>query len=142
MSQENVETVRRSIDAVNRAMMEEALEFVDLDEALQFFDPEGELHSAIVGGAEGNIYRRHDGFRRWFADSFESFEELTTELTEFRDLGDRVIAFGHIHARGRESGLELDSPTGWVFTVRCGKVVKAEGFLSRAGALEAAGLEE
>jgi hypothetical protein len=39
--------------------------------------------------------------------------------------------FGRIHARGRESGLELDSPTGWVFTLRGGKIVKAEGFLSR-----------
>ena len=133
MSQENVELVRRAFDAINRRMVEEALEFID---------PEGELHSAIVGGAEGNVYRGHDGFRRWFADSYESFEELQTELTELRDLGDRVIAFGHIHARGRESGLELDSPTGWVFTVRGGRVVKAEGFLSRTAALAAAGLSE
>jgi ketosteroid isomerase-like protein len=109
---------------------------------LAYIDPEGELHSAIVGGAEGKVYRGHDGFRKWLADSFESFEELRIEWTEYRDLGDRVIAFGHIHARGRESGLELDSPTGWVFTVRGGKVVKGEGFLTRAEALEAAGLSE
>jgi hypothetical protein len=31
---------------------------------------------------------------------------------------------------------------GWVITVRHRKVVKAEGFLSRAEALEAAGLRE
>jgi hypothetical protein len=31
---------------------------------------------------------------------------------------------------------------GWVSTVRRGKLVKAEGFLNRAEALEAAGLEE
>jgi ketosteroid isomerase-like protein len=133
MSQENLEVVRRSIDAVNRRQIEEALGFID---------PEDELHSAIVGGTEGNVYRGHDGFRRWFADSFESFEKLRTELTEFRELGDCVIAFGHIHARGRESGLELDSPTGWIFTLREGKVVKADGFLSRDEALEAAGLSE
>ena len=43
---------------------------------------------------------------------------------------------------GRESGLELDSPTSWVFTIRRGKVTRAEGFLNRADALEAAGLQE
>ena len=86
------------------------------------------------------MFRGHDGFRSWFAETMESFEELSTELTEYRDLGDRVVAFGHIHARGRGSGLEIDSPTGWVFTVRRGKMVRAEGFLSRAEALEAAGL--
>ncbi|MCD6015083.1 MAG: hypothetical protein K0R88_1167 [Solirubrobacterales bacterium] len=31
---------------------------------------------------------------------------------------------------------------GWVFTVRGGKVLKAEGFLDQAEALEAAGLSE
>jgi uncharacterized protein len=133
MSQENVETVRRSLDAFAAS---------DVEEMLSYVDPEGELHSAIIGGAEGNVYRGHDGFRRWYAESVQSFEVLEIELTEFRDLSDRVIAFGHIHARGRESGLELDSPTGWVFAMRRGKVVRAEGFLNRADALEAAGLKE
>ncbi len=133
MSQENVEVVRKSVDAVNRGEIEEVLAFIGTD---------AELHSAIVGGAEGNVYRGHDGFRKWFAESTASFEQLDTQLTEFRTVDDRVIAFGRIYARGRESGLELDSETGWVFTVRRGKVVKAEGFLSRADALEAAGLSE
>jgi hypothetical protein len=132
MSQENVDVVRRSVEAFPR----------DVEEMLSYFDPEGELHSAIVGGAEGNVYRGHEGVRRWFADSFESFEELRNEWSEFRDLGDRVLALGHVRARGRGSGMELDSPMGWVFTVRRGKVVKAEGFLSRDEALAAVGSKE
>ena len=38
--------------------------------------------------------------RQWHADSLESFDELVLELTDFRDLGDRVLAFGRIRARG------------------------------------------
>ena len=133
MSEENVELVRKAVDAVNRG---------DIDEVLAFIGADAELHSAIIGGAEGNVYRGHDGFRKWFAESKASFEWLDTELTEFRTVDDRVIAFGRVYARGRESGLELDSETGWVYRVRGGKVVKAEGFLSRVEALEAAGLSE
>ena len=133
MSQENVDLVRRALEAFPRG---------DVEEMLSYMDAEGEFHSAIVGGAEGNVYRGHEGFRRWYADSFGSFESLQNEWTEFRDLGDRVLAFGRVKARGRESGVELDSPMGWVFTVRRGKLVKAEGFLSRAQALDAAGLSE
>ena len=133
MSQENVEIVRQSLEAYAGG---------DIEEMLSYIDPQGELHSAIIGGAEANVFQGHDGFRRWFAESMETFEELNTELTEYRDLGDRIVAFGRIHARGRGSGLEIDSPTGWVFTVRRGKVVRAEGFLSRSEALEAAGLSE
>ena len=128
------------MDLVRRAL--EAFPRGEMEEMLSYMDPEVELHSAIVGGAEGNVYRGHEGFRRWYADSFESFEELRNEWSEFRDLGDRVLVFGHVKARGRESGVELDSPMGWVFTVRRGKLMKAEGFLRRAEALEAAGLRE
>ena len=131
MSQENVEIVQRALEAYSRG---------DLEEMLPHLDSEVEWHSAIVGGAEGNTYYGHEGFRSWFAESFESFDELRTELSEFRDLGDRVVAFGRVQARGRESGVKIDSPTGWVFTVRRGKVARAEGFLSREQALKAAGL--
>jgi len=133
MSEENVEVVRQALAAYARG---------DIEEGLSYLHPEGELHSAVIGSAEGKVFRGHDGIRTWFAELGETFEEMTTELTEYRDLGDRVVAFGHIHARGRESGLELDSPTGWVMTLRDGKVLKAEGFLSRAETLEAAGLEK
>jgi ketosteroid isomerase-like protein len=114
----------------------------DVDGFLSYLDQEFELHSAIVGGAEGKVYRGHDGVRRWLADSDESFDQLRIDPHEFRDLGDRILVFGRIRARGRQSSLELDSATGWVCTVRDGKLVKAEGFLSRAEALEAAGLRE
>ena len=136
MSQENVEMVRRFVEAIPRDVED------DVEEMLSYIDPEGELHSAIVGGAEANVYRGHEGFRRWVADSFESFEEVRNEWSEFRDLDTRVLAFGHVKARGRGSGMELDSPMGWVFTARGGKIVKAEGYLSRAEALEAVGLRE
>jgi ketosteroid isomerase-like protein len=133
MSEENVEKVRRSL---------EALASGDVEEMLSYFDPKAELHSAIIGGAEGKVFRGHDGLRRWYAETGEIFEELEIEFAEYRDLGDRIVAFGRIHARGRGSGMEIDSPTGWVFTARGGRVVKAEGFLNRAEALEAAGLLE
>ena len=71
-----------------------------MEEMLSYMDPEGELHSAIVGGAEGNVYRGHEGFRRWYADSFESFEELRNEWSEFRDLGDRVLVLGTLRRGG------------------------------------------
>jgi ketosteroid isomerase-like protein len=128
----NVEVVRRFVEAIPRDVEE------DVEEMLSYVDPEGELHSAIVGGAEGNVYHGHEGFRRWVADSFDSFDGVRNEWSEFRDLGNRVLALGHVKARGRGSGMELDSPMGWVFIVRRGKVVKAEGFLRRAEALRAA----
>jgi ketosteroid isomerase-like protein len=133
MSQENVDVVQRALEAFASR---------DLEAMLLQIDSEAELHSAIIGGAEGNTYSGHEGFRRWYADSYETFEYFRFEWSEVRDLGDRVLTLGHVKVRGRESGAEIDSPMGWVYTVRRSKVLKAEGFLSRAEALEAAGLRE
>jgi hypothetical protein len=52
MSEENVEIARRTVAAFSQG---------DVERLLSYIDPEGELHSAIVGGAEGSTYRGHDG---------------------------------------------------------------------------------
>jgi ketosteroid isomerase-like protein len=130
VSQENIEIVQVAL---------RAHEAGDIEGMLGFIDPECELHSAIIGGAEGKVYRGHAGFRQWFAETQAAFMTLRTELSEFRDLGERVVGLGHIDAVGRESGLKLESPTGWVFALHDGKIVRAEGFLSTDEALAAAG---
>jgi ketosteroid isomerase-like protein len=133
MSQENVEIVRRAAVAWGRG---------EIDELVSDIDPKFELRSAILGGAEGTVFRGHDGIRRWFASSSESFEEMSVEWSDFRGLDDRVLALGCVRARGRGSGVRLESPIGWVFTVGRGKLVRGDGFFSHAEALEAVGLSE
>jgi hypothetical protein len=114
----------------------------DIEAGLRYLDPEIELRSAIVGGAEGNTYRGHGGIREWMAESDAIWAELRLKTEEFRDLGDQVLIIGHLHARARESGIEIDSPIAWLATVRAGMIVRMQGFLDRRKALEAAGLEE
>ena len=48
---------------------------------------------------------------------------------------------GRLRARGRASGMDLDVPMGFVWTLRDGKVVRARTFSEQADALRAAGLE-
>jgi uncharacterized protein len=133
MSRENVEVMRKILDAGNRR---------DSEAMLPYADPEIELQSAIIGGAEGNTYRGHQGIRDWMAESDAAFEELRMEPEKFRDLGDDVLMIGHLYARGRESGVEIDSPIAWLGTFRDGKGVRARGYLNIQEALEAAGLRE
>ena len=132
MSLENVEVCKRGLEAIGPSR--------DTEAALLYIDPEIELHSAIIGGAEGNTYRGHDGFREWMAESDATFAELQMEPEEWRDLGDEVLMIGRLHARGRESGVEIDSAIAWLLTLRDGRIVQARGYLDPKEALEAAGL--
>jgi ketosteroid isomerase-like protein len=64
-------------------------------------------------------------------------------LEELLDAGgDDVLAYLHIHGRGKGSSAEFDVRAGWVFTVRDGGVVRIRAYYERADALAAVGLSE
>ena len=64
------------------------------------------------------------------------------EPEEVRDLDSEVLVLGRAVARGRASGIALDSPAGWVARVVDGKLRLFRSFNSHEEALEAVGLRE
>ena len=128
MSQENVELVRSLMDSWNRGETD-----------LSSFHPDVEWlpRRAATEGA----YRGISGIERFIADTEETFDkfELRQELLAS---GEKVLAWGPIHVRARQSGIETDIPTGGVFEFRDGKIVRWEDFGSKEKALKAAGLSE
>jgi uncharacterized protein len=131
VSQANVDAFLRGNEAGNRGDHEAALELISEDVV---FLP---ARSAMEGG-----FRGHDGMRRFWADNAENFELFEVEFQELRDLGDRVLAIGTVHIRGRGGGVETDIPTAGVATFEDGKMTRWEDFRERALALEAVGLRE
>jgi ketosteroid isomerase-like protein len=76
------------------------------------------------------------------ARPFDSFAELHLEISEVRDLGDRVLANGWMRGRGTESGVEIESPWAYLLEFKNGKAIWVPAFLDPREALEAAGLLE
>jgi ketosteroid isomerase-like protein len=136
MSQENVEIVQRAIQAWNGD---------DLDAFLAELDTEVEWRPAIEPGLEGKatVYRGHAGARAiWRDDRGEGWQRLVNRPHEFRDLGESVLALGHLDLTARATGIEFSQEVGEVFDLRAGKIVRIRDFLTHAQALEAAGLRE
>jgi uncharacterized protein len=135
MSEENVEAFRASLEAYNRR---------DIEAFLAAFDPTVEIHPLTLAmfGREGTVYRGHEGIRQFLRDVDEVLPGIKVEPLEFRDLGERVVATGRLHARGRASGAEVESPIGWLVEFRDGRVIRMTDFLDPNKALEAAGLSE
>ncbi len=129
MSQENVRVFEAARDALSRGDIEGFLRLVDEDV----------IWIAARSAVEGT-YRGHDGLRRFFADNDENFELFEPDFREVRDLGDRILAVGTIHIRGRGSTLETDIPVAGIFTFSRGKLVRWDYFRDRRSALAAAGL--
>ena len=75
-----------------------------------------------------------------FHDLFEVLDEIHFAYDDVRDLGDRVIAIGHIRTRGKASGAETRSPYVNVAELRDGKGIRLRGYLDVDEALRDAGV--
>ena len=135
MSQENVEVFKRGLEAGNRG---------DVETLLEVLDPEVEWHTALHAllAGDATVYRGHAGVREMLRDMYEAFDEIQIEISEIRDLGDRLVAIGRTRTRGKASGAETESPLALVTEVKNGKTISIRGYLDPKDALEAAGLKE
>jgi ketosteroid isomerase-like protein len=132
VSQENVEVVRRGIEAFARASW---------TESLQWMDPEVEWHdSPDLPGAQ--VYRGHEGVLAQWRGMSEALEDFTVDAERFFDAGDRVVVFLRSRGRGRVSGIEVSRELAQVYTVEHGRVIHVVGYDDRAKALEVVDLAE
>ena len=96
MSQENVEIVRKVIDAFNRG---------GVDAWLRFLSPEVVWESVPLVGFR-DVYRGRAEARKWIEQLLEVFEEPHLEIEQITPLNDDAVLNELIEiGRGRGSGL-------------------------------------
>jgi ketosteroid isomerase-like protein len=142
MSQENVEIVRRALDAFNRRDPDSYGDYVDPEAYGDLFTPDFEWLPSLVGLVEGGSYRGREGSERVLANLGQAWQEYRLLPDEFRDLGDLVLMLGRQEGRGRGGGVPVDAPIGMIFDFRGGKICRARSYLDHGEALRAAGLAE
>jgi ketosteroid isomerase-like protein len=132
MSEENVENVRRGIEAWNRG---------DLDKWLAGFAPDAELHTSGEFADQG-VYRGRAGLERYWAEIREDIEEINLSISDLRAIDDRVLFAVTGTGRGKRSKVPVERPIWFVTTLRDGLAVRVETYRYPKEALEAAGLSE
>ena len=134
MSEENVEIVRQAIEAAERE---------DWKRLGELIDPDVEMHGTVGGLEEGRVAHGLPEIRSSFeASDLEAWEERRLEPQRFLHTGDLVVVLMHEYRRGKGSGIEVETDTAVVFTVRQGRVMRVQGYMDQADAIEAAGLSE
>jgi ketosteroid isomerase-like protein len=134
MSQENVEITQRAFEAFNRG---------DLDLlASEFWEPRIEWQTSRED-PDAATHKGSEEVRRYVEQWLDSFEGLHANIEECVDVGDgRIFTWIRWTGRGRASGIEAEWWLAVVYTLRDGRVVRAEEYFDRAEGLEAAGLSE
>ena len=87
-------------------------------------------------------YRGLDGYRAGWLDWLAPWATYRAEIVDAKDLGDRVLLFVRDFGRRNGSSQDVVQDAGSVWTLREGKVARAEFYADRTAALEAVGLEE
>lgn len=120
----------------------EAMAARDGATALAALDPQIEWHGTVGGFDEGRVARGHEAVSKGFAEYFRSWERIELRADRYIDAGaDEVVVFIHEIAKGRASGIVVETDLAAVHTVRDGKIVRVRSFLDRDEALAAVGLE-
>jgi uncharacterized protein (TIGR02246 family) len=134
MSEESIELVESAFAAWNRGELSAFAELVAPDV----------VWLEVSGRPEGEGAELHgrDRMRRSLESLFEAWESYRVDLQRVEAVDDRVIAVVREVARGRASGVEVDSLWGYVIKVAEGKIVRVEAYRDAALALAAAGLRE
>jgi ketosteroid isomerase-like protein len=135
MSQENVEIVRRAWEAA-------ASRPPDFQTVNTLYHPDHVLQSDF-GAIEARTYRGATGYAQALADMNEAWDEWTQEIDELIDAGPQsVVIAARLVARGKRSTTPVERRYGVVVSLRGGKIISTQAFLSVPEALEAAGLSE
>jgi ketosteroid isomerase-like protein len=89
---------------------------------------------------EGREVHGRERLERNFAGLLETWESYRLELEQVHEAAGRVVVVVRELARGRSSGIEVDSLWGYVITVADGKLARVEAYRDPAAALAAADL--
>ena len=124
MSRENVEVVLDQFAATNAR---------DFERAMAHYAEEVELVVRPEAFLESGRFQGREAVGQWFANWFSTFErDYRFEIEEARDLGDVVFLDAAHRGRGRTSGIEVHGRTGYLYTLRGGKILRGEIYASPA----------
>jgi ketosteroid isomerase-like protein len=133
VSRQNVEIVRQILEAFNS-------EDIELILALTHADFELEVPPAL--SAEPDIYRGHDGMRRYWESFQDAMDEIRIQPERLCDAGEAVVVDMRVTAKGRRTAIAVEQRTVGVWTICDGKVIRVRAYASLSEALDAAGLTD
>jgi ketosteroid isomerase-like protein len=129
MSRENVEVVRRTIEAANAGEVDSVMSAVAADAEWRV----AEEHP------ESRICRGREEIRAYLEEWRLQLNDMRFEPAELVERGDRIVASGHIRGTGAGSNVEVQVPLAIVYTLRDGMIIRGKEYLDPSRVLDTPG---
>ena len=122
MAQDNVDVIQSAWDAFGRG---------DIDKATSIADPSAEI-VASDSLPWGGTYQGPEGFKEFLANLLGHFDKLESKPQKVLGADDdHVVVLASISGRTK-SGKDLETEAVWLYKMRNGQVVRADGFTDSA----------
>jgi ketosteroid isomerase-like protein len=135
-SPEQLANARRRCEAWNRG---------DFETWIESFATDCDWYPSTVGAVEGGstAIHGHEGLRAYTRQAQEVWELFHVEFDDVLSRGKLSFVLGRVRARGRVSGVKIESPMFWLFDQDAGdRTVWGRSFLDLDEALAAAAERE
>ena len=133
MSEEDVEVLRRAVQAFDRGAE---------DEWIAAWHADAELYDFTELPDVPQPYRGHEGVRRWAANVRSVLGDFRMNPKGFTRFDDAVLMDVEVRGVGEQSGAPVGMTAHVLVWINGGKIARTRAFLHRAQALKAAGLSE
>ncbi len=133
MSQENVETVRRTLAAFDQG----------LDRVVEYWHPDIDWRAIEGAPDDVGVFSGRDALRRYYEDWYETFDGLRANAEELIDAGgDRVVVVLRVVGQMKGSEAEVDMRLAIVYAVKDGLIIHGREYATREEAMQVAGAAE
>lgn len=115
----------------------------NLDEVLDLFDDQIEMHSVLEPGVKHELARvqtSREDTKKYFRELLDNWEMIDFPTEKILADGDTVVWIGRCHWRNKKDGNVLDTPKIDVWTFRNGKAVRFFEMFDSLGFARAASL--
>lgn len=115
----------------------------NLDEVLNLFDDQIEMHSVLEPNVQHELARvqvSREDTRKYFSELLDNWQMIDFPTEKILADGDTVVWIGRCHWRNKHDGNELDTPKIDVWKFRNGKAVRFFEMFDSLGFAKAASL--
>jgi ketosteroid isomerase-like protein len=117
----------------------------DIERILQFMHPDFQAAVPAELSAEPDVYRGHEGVRRYFESFWDPMEDIRFEAREFLEAGEAngeesLVADVILTARGRRTAIPVEQHIAQVWTLRGGRALRVAIYPTLDQALASVGL--
>jgi ketosteroid isomerase-like protein len=103
----------------------------------EFFQPDAVMEHVDDFPLPGR-YEGLEGYRQWFSDAYEPYEDVAFRIDGVRAEGDHVLALMTITGRQRGDNVELTVQVGNTYELRDGRIARVCVYVGHERAVEAA----